>query len=103
MEHGLIGKQHDVAECMDNCMFQLETALLKFDGLSESRGESSDKTSVVKRYGLMIHHHARTLIAPSYQAFLWETSAAFDWPPAYSILCARKGGSLFAPSRKRDL
>ena len=40
------GKQHDVAECMDNCMFQIETALLKFDDMSES----SDKTSVVKRY-----------------------------------------------------
>lgn len=39
------GKQHDVAECMDNCMFQIETALLKFDNMSES----SDKTSVVKR------------------------------------------------------
>lgn len=30
-------------------MFQIETALLKFDGVSESQGESSDKTSVVKR------------------------------------------------------
>ncbi|KAG6907945.1 hypothetical protein DXG01_006803 [Tephrocybe rancida] len=45
----MFGKQHDVAECMDNCMFQIETALLKFDGVSESQGESSDKTSVVKR------------------------------------------------------
>ncbi|KAG5635914.1 hypothetical protein H0H81_009676 [Sphagnurus paluster] len=43
----MFGKQHDVAECMDNCMFQIETALLKFDG--HSQGESSDKTSVVKR------------------------------------------------------
>ncbi|KAF9486321.1 cysteine proteinase [Pholiota conissans] len=40
----MFGKQHDVAECMDNCMFQIETALLKFDGMSES----SDKTSIVK-------------------------------------------------------
>lgn len=40
----MFGKQHDVAECMDNCMFQIETALLKFDDMSES----SDKTSVVK-------------------------------------------------------
>ncbi|KAG6840763.1 hypothetical protein C0991_004548 [Blastosporella zonata] len=46
----MFGKQHDVAECMDNCMFQIETALLKFDGVSESeQGQSSDKTSVVKR------------------------------------------------------
>lgn len=44
------GKQHDVAECMDNCMFQIETALLKFDNLSES----SDKTSVVKRWALLV-------------------------------------------------
>ena len=35
---------------MDNCMFQIETALLKFDGVSESQGESADKTSVVKRF-----------------------------------------------------
>ncbi|KAF8079191.1 hypothetical protein FPV67DRAFT_101469 [Lyophyllum atratum] len=45
----MFGKQHDVAECMDNCMFQIETALLKFDGLGDAQGESSDKTSVVKR------------------------------------------------------
>lgn len=40
-----VGKQHDVAECMDNCMFQIETALLKFDDVASD----SDKTSVVKR------------------------------------------------------
>jgi ubiquitin carboxyl-terminal hydrolase 25/28 len=35
---------------MDNCMFQIETALLKFDdGVNESQGENSNKTSVVKR------------------------------------------------------
>lgn len=28
----MFGKQHDVAECMDNCMFQIETALLDFEG-----------------------------------------------------------------------
>jgi len=48
------GKQHDVAECMDNCIFQIETALLKFDGMTESQGGSSDKTSVVKRYASAI-------------------------------------------------
>ncbi|PPQ64283.1 hypothetical protein CVT26_002166 [Gymnopilus dilepis] len=41
----MFGKQHDVAECMDNCMFQIETALLRFDDV----GSDSDKTSVVKR------------------------------------------------------
>lgn len=40
-----LGKQHDVAECMDNCMFQIETALLRFD----DTGDDSDKTSIVKR------------------------------------------------------
>lgn len=39
------GKQHDVAECMDNCMFQIETALLKFDAMSGN----DNKTSIVKR------------------------------------------------------
>jgi hypothetical protein len=41
------GRQHDVSECMDNCVFQIETALLKFDGLDESE---DGKSSVVKRY-----------------------------------------------------
>ena len=41
----MIGKQHDVAECMDNCMFQIEIALLKFDGLSDPE----EKGSIVKR------------------------------------------------------
>lgn len=43
-----LGKQHDVAECMDNCMFQIETALLKFDSMIGSQSDE-DKTSVVKR------------------------------------------------------
>lgn len=34
-------------------MFQIETALLKFDDMSES----SDKTSVVKRYILVFNKH----------------------------------------------
>ncbi|KAJ7665439.1 hypothetical protein DFH06DRAFT_1187350 [Mycena polygramma] len=42
----MFGKQHDVAECMDNCMFQIETALLDFNALS---GQEDNKTSVVKR------------------------------------------------------
>lgn len=41
----VIGKQHDVAECMDNCMFQIEIALLKFDGLNDAE----EKGSIVKR------------------------------------------------------
>jgi ubiquitin carboxyl-terminal hydrolase 25/28 len=41
----MFGRQHDVAECMDNCIFQIETALLRFDGVPDS----ADKTSVVKR------------------------------------------------------
>lgn len=44
----MFGKQHDVAECMDNCMFQIETALLKFDSMIGSQSDE-DKTSVVKR------------------------------------------------------
>ncbi|KAH7886262.1 hypothetical protein F5I97DRAFT_2027572 [Phlebopus sp. FC_14] len=41
----LFGKQHDVSECMDNCMFQIEIALLKFDGMSSSE----EKGSVIKK------------------------------------------------------
>ncbi|KAL0951889.1 hypothetical protein HGRIS_008546 [Hohenbuehelia grisea] len=48
----MFGRQHDVAECMDNCMFQIETAMLKF-GTMDAQAE--DKTSVVKQlfYGKM--------------------------------------------------
>ncbi|KDQ51133.1 hypothetical protein JAAARDRAFT_199352 [Jaapia argillacea MUCL 33604] len=42
----MFGRQHDVAECMDNCIFQIETALLKFDEMTQG---DDDKTSVVKR------------------------------------------------------
>ncbi|KAG9313925.1 hypothetical protein JVU11DRAFT_4697 [Chiua virens] len=41
----MFGKQHDVSECMDNCMFQIEIALLNFSGLSDPQG----KGSLVKR------------------------------------------------------
>ncbi|KIY50469.1 cysteine proteinase [Fistulina hepatica ATCC 64428] len=44
----MFGRQHDVSECMDNCMFQIETALLKFGGVADTQ-EEADKTSVVKR------------------------------------------------------
>ncbi|KAI0756006.1 cysteine proteinase [Daedaleopsis nitida] len=42
----MFGRQHDVSECMDNCMFQIETALLDFHGIATS---DDDKTSPVKR------------------------------------------------------
>ena len=38
------GQQQDVFECMDNCMSQIEIALLKFDESGD------DKFNVVKRY-----------------------------------------------------
>ncbi|KAH7105002.1 cysteine proteinase [Auriculariales sp. MPI-PUGE-AT-0066] len=40
----MFGRQHDVSECMDNCMFQIETAFLRFDG-----SDDIQKASVVKR------------------------------------------------------
>ncbi|KAI0776350.1 cysteine proteinase [Trametes elegans] len=42
----MFGRQHDVSECMDNCMFQIETALLDFQGMAT---DDDDKTSPVKR------------------------------------------------------
>ncbi|KAH9830534.1 cysteine proteinase [Rhodofomes roseus] len=42
----MFGRQHDVSECMDNCIFQIETALLDFQ---EMAGAEDDKTSIVKR------------------------------------------------------
>ncbi|EKM61525.1 uncharacterized protein PHACADRAFT_85514 [Phanerochaete carnosa HHB-10118-sp] len=56
----MFGRQHDVSECMDNCMFQIETALLNFQdqGLS---GSQSDKTSVIKR---LFYGKKRQLLTP---------------------------------------
>ncbi|KAJ3876331.1 hypothetical protein F5051DRAFT_411819 [Lentinula edodes] len=63
----MFGKQHDVAECMDNCMFQIETALLKFHGeggeLDEEALDDPGKTGVVKRlfYGKIRQTFIETL------------------------------------------
>ncbi|KZS93255.1 cysteine proteinase [Sistotremastrum niveocremeum HHB9708] len=43
----MFGKQHDVAECMDNCLFQIEAALLRSDDDAEVGGAS--QKSLVKR------------------------------------------------------
>ncbi|KAL6303937.1 cysteine proteinase [Sparassis latifolia] len=42
----MFGRQHDVSECMDNCIFQIETALLDFQEMANAE---EDKTSIVKR------------------------------------------------------
>ncbi|KAI0275431.1 hypothetical protein BC834DRAFT_815748 [Gloeopeniophorella convolvens] len=55
----MFGRQHDVSECMDNCVFQIETALLKFDGMDESE---DGKSSVVKR--LFYGNFRQRLLAP---------------------------------------
>ncbi|KAI0095055.1 hypothetical protein BDY19DRAFT_916041 [Irpex rosettiformis] len=44
----MFGRQHDVSECMDNCMFQIETALLDLQN-QEVGGAATDKTSIIKR------------------------------------------------------
>ena len=66
--HAFLGRQHDVAECMDNCMFQIETALLRFDGSGgPESSQDIDKTSVVKRYGTFKYRSSTwklTLISP---------------------------------------
>ncbi|KAH8099848.1 cysteine proteinase [Cristinia sonorae] len=54
----MFGRQHDVSECMDNCMFQIETALLDFH---EMAGTEDDKTSVVKR---LFYGKKRQRLAP---------------------------------------
>lgn len=38
-----------MSECMDNCMFQIETALLDFQDEGMAGAAQSDKTSVIKR------------------------------------------------------
>ncbi len=63
---------------MDNCVFQIETALLKFDGMDESE---DGKSSVVKRYvdlhffstpGWRSKPHAKKKVIP------WDAPTAID-------------------------
>jgi ubiquitin carboxyl-terminal hydrolase 25/28 len=45
-----VGRQHDVSECMDSCLFQLECAeLIRSAKLSGGSDPDTDKTSIVKR------------------------------------------------------
>lgn len=46
----MFGRQHDVSECMDSCLFQLECAeLIRSAKLSGGSNPDIDKTSIVKR------------------------------------------------------
>ncbi|KAF8259478.1 hypothetical protein EI94DRAFT_1834394 [Lactarius quietus] len=75
----MFGRQHDVSECMDNCVFQIETALLKFDGMDESE---DGKSSVVKRlfYGTL----RQRLIAPRQEGV--RAMSTHDSENVFSIL-----------------
>jgi hypothetical protein len=55
-------------------MFQIETALLKFDDMSES----SDKTSVVKRYISILMTQYLKLMIQKKQPLLRENSSTPD-------------------------
>ena len=64
---------------MDNCVFQIETALLKFDGLDESE---DGKSSVVKRcvaFGSVVTFGDLypTIVK---QIVLWDLAATFGRP-----------------------
>ncbi|KAF9489022.1 cysteine proteinase [Pleurotus eryngii] len=74
----MFGKQHDVAECMDNCMFQIETAMLKFGSLGGSH--EGDKTSIVKRlfYGKI---RQRVAVAAESRSSIHEKEDLFSHLP----------------------
>jgi len=62
---------------MDNCVFQIETALLKFDGLDESE---DGKSSVVKRY-VALDFLTQIVVEPSplaEQFVLWDLATTVD-------------------------
>ncbi len=64
---------------MDNCVFQIETALLKFDGLDESE---DGKSSVVKRcvaFGSVTFGDLYLTIIVG-QIVLWDLAATFGRP-----------------------
>jgi hypothetical protein len=63
---------------MDNCVFQIETALLKFDGLDESE---EGKSSVVKRWAAFESVTFGDLYPTVVeQIVLWELAATFGRP-----------------------
>ncbi|KAH6917099.1 ubiquitin C-terminal hydrolase Ubp2 [Coprinopsis sp. MPI-PUGE-AT-0042] len=71
----MFGKQHDVSECMDNCMFQIETAMLEIG----SKGKS--QYSVVKRlfYGKI--RQRLTNANPASRASIHEKEDLFSHLP----------------------
>lgn len=65
--YGDVGRQHDVAECMDSCLFQLECAeLVRSSKLSGTT--SSEKSSIVKRYA---HYSSFSSIAYLYRRLFY--------------------------------
>jgi len=63
---------------MDNCVFQIETALLKFDGLDESE---DGKSSVVKRCVAFTSVTFDNLYpAIVEQIILWDLATTFGRP-----------------------
>ncbi|KAI0363306.1 cysteine proteinase [Pilatotrama ljubarskyi] len=75
----MFGRQHDVSECMDNCMFQIETALLDFQGMATSE---DDKTSPVKRLFYGKKRQRLTSLSPkddaSHQSSIHEKEDLFS-------------------------
>jgi len=98
----IVGRQHDVSECMDNCVFQIETALLKFDGLDESE---EGKSSVVKRcvaLGAVTFGGLYPIVVE--QIVLWGLAATLGRASVRrltGIVNPRKRKRLFHPSRQR--
>ncbi|KAK2461522.1 hypothetical protein APHAL10511_005985 [Amanita phalloides] len=78
----MFGKQHDVAECMDNCMFQIETALLNFSDKSDTAA-NGDKTSVVKRlfYGKLLQRLTDVMDQRDSQSSIHEKEDLFSHLP----------------------
>ncbi len=79
---------------MDNCMFQIETALLRFDG----GNDIIDKTSVVKRYLCLVVDDLQLKFVPT-QIILWQNPPTHHkrrWP-TFSIVNTWKGRFVFPP------
>ncbi|CDO68482.1 hypothetical protein BN946_scf184499.g7 [Trametes cinnabarina] len=74
----MFGRQHDVSECMDNCMFQIETALLDFQG----KETDDDKTSPIKRLFYGKKRQRLTSLSPkddaSHQSSIHEKEDLFS-------------------------
>ena len=89
---------------MDNCMFQIETALLNFSDQSGTAG-NGDKTSVVKRLFSILYCRIGPLTQVNFKTLLWKDSPALngrDGSQGLAIIHTREERPFLSLARQCD-